>query len=495
MPGKIVIKIITGPLSGKEMIFDRYETIMLGRLPECHISISDDQSISRYHFMLEINPPLAKLKDLGSLNGTWVNGIQLGGRHKSENSSQHINKKEVALNDGDKIEVGNTIIEVRIKEPILCCDCGKEILSDNIERYKWIGETYICSKCSNDMNVSFEHFNYVFEKKQQNERRNNLQEGLVHNGGPVSSETDLLKTISIPVNANVSDHQNKSEFQHIYNIKIPGYKLLRQIGKGGSGEVYLAESINGEKKAAIKLMPFNQSNCDNSVHHFLRESENLINLNHKNIVKIYDYGSSDNFCYFVMEYCNRGSVADLMSIHGGKLSLDMAVSIILEALNGLSYLHEKNFVHRDIKPANILLAGNNQNLTAKISDFGISKNFQEAGLSGMTLTGVFSGTLSFMPREQLINFKYVRPESDIWSIGATFYYMITGRVPRKKERSQDQVESILINEILPVNKIDSSISQNINQLIMRALHHDPNKRYKDASELKKHLMKINTRGD
>ena len=149
----------------------------------------------------------------------------------------------------------------------------------------------------------------------------------------------------------------------------------------------------------------------------------------------------------------------LMARHGGKLPLKLAAPIMLHTLEGLAHAHTAGFVHRDLKPQNILLQRAGDDLVAKISDFGLAKNFEQAGFSGLTITGHFAGTPYFMPREQVINFRRVKPVSDVWSIGATFYCMLTGQFPREFTKGRDPMDVILNEEAIPIRQRDHCNSE------------------------------------
>jgi serine/threonine protein kinase len=152
---------------------------------------------------------------------------------------------------------------------------------------------------------------------------------------------------------------------------------------------------------------------------------------------------------------------------------------MLDALKGLAHAHQQGFVHRDLKPQNILLS----NANAHISDFGMAKNFQQAGLSGMSLTGTFAGTPLFMPREQFINFKYVKPVSDVWSLGATFYYLLTGLFPYPFTEKRDPIDVILNEQIVPLGKRDGSLPKALCAAIDQSLAIKPQERYGSAQEM------------
>ena len=158
---------------------------------------------------------------------------------------------------------------------------------------------------------------------------------------------------------------------------------------------------------------------------------------------------------------------------------------MLQSLEGLAFVHDKGFVHRDLKPENILLKGQRQNRVAKICDLGFAKNFEQAGFSGMTMTGAYAGTPLFMPREQLTNFKYVKPTSDVWSLAATFYVMLTGTLPREFPKGKDPMEIILHGKIIPVRERDRNIPIPLTQVLDRALSNSAKERFADAGEMLK----------
>ena len=146
-----------------------------------------------------------------------------------------------------------------------------------------------------------------------------------------------------------------------------------------------------------------------------------------------------------MEYCNGGSITNLMQRQGGKLSIDEAIPIILQVLDGLEYAHNaaipnvrlangtfgkgRGLVHRDIKPENIFLINAGNQRIVKIGDYGLGKAFDVAGLSGQTMTGDKAGSPYFMPRQQVIDFKYAKPEVDVWATAACLYNMLQVDIP------------------------------------------------------------------
>jgi len=213
-------------------------------------------------------------------------------------------------------------------------------------------------------------------------------------------------------------------------------------------------------------------------------------LRHQNLVEFLAHGSAGSGFYCVLEYCPGGSVFDLMTERGTSLTLAEAGQIVSQALAGLAYAHQQGFVHRDLKPQNILLTAKSGG-TAKVADFGLAKNFQKAGLSGMTVTGDVAGTFTFMPREQLVDFKYCKPVSDVWSAGATLYFMLTSTTPRDLPADRTKAAAaILHGPIVPIHQRVASIPDGIARVIDRALANDTRIRYQTAAEFRAALVKV-----
>lgn len=222
-------------------------------------------------------------------------------------------------------------------------------------------------------------------------------------------------------------------------------------------------------------------------------------MNHKNVVRQYNSGSSNGTFFILMELCAGGSVDDLIKKHRGRLPVDLATEIILQALDGLEYAHHAKLesklengqvktahglVHRDFKPGNIFLSDTSAHPIAKVADFGLAKSFETAGLSGMTRTGNAGGTPVFMPRQQILNFKYAKPDVDVWAAAASYYNMLTGEFP-KELKGQDIWMAMLTGRAVPVRQRTPSIPKKLAEVIDTALVDQPNIGVTSATELKK----------
>jgi serine/threonine protein kinase len=269
---------------------------------------------------------------------------------------------------------------------------------------------------------------------------------------------------------------------------IPGHEIRSELGKGGMGAVYLGVRNKDQRHVAIKILLAKIAVSKSAREKFLREVRVTEQLRHQHIVRFLSSGGSGSTFFLVMEYCSAGSLENLLARHGGKLSLRKAKPIMLHCLEGLAYAHRSGFVHRDLKPQNILLHHHDGRTIAKIGDFGLAKSFASAGLSGMTATGNFGGTLPFMPREQLTDFKYARPVSDIWSLAATFYLLLTGKHPRESDNERDPVEVVLREEAVSIRHHDPVVPAPVAAVIDQALKTRAEDRFQTAGEMKTALL-------
>ena len=201
------------------------------------------------------------------------------------------------------------------------------------------------------------------------------------------------------------------------------YTIESVLGKGGMGEVLLATDTRLNRKVAIKRILGSAARSKTAVSRFLTEAQSIAALNHPNIVQIFDYGRAKDGPFLIMEFVEGSSL--LEKCHQGPVPLDEAVDVICQVCQGLTKAHAANIVHRDIKPANVLLT---EDGVPKLTDFGLAKD--AAADTGMTMAGAVLGTLDFMPPEQRKDATLTDHRSDLWSLAATLYQMVTGEPPR-----------------------------------------------------------------
>ncbi|MGB3421729.1 MAG: protein kinase [Dolichospermum sp.] len=451
MQSTITLTITTGKLSGKQYIFDSRTTCLIGRNDDCYLSIPDefDKRVSRYHCLLDINPPEIRIRDLGSLNGTYINNTKIGGRQSHQNAEEaaKLNFPEYDLQHGDHITVGDTVLKIT---------------------------TEIKQAVNQPPDIKTPHFVNPEPK----------------------AKTRLFDVIQKLIKLAISGERNLKA--------LLNYQIIKSIGKGGFGEVYLAQHSQTGKFVALKVMLPEIAEDDQSVQMFLREIENLKALKHQNVVKFFDYGYAENLFFLVMEYYEGGNVDNLMQQLGGKLPVDMAMGIIIEVLDGLTYTHNaeipyvklasgsfgkgKGLVHRDLKPSNIFLSNINGKLTAKIGDYGLAKSFDLAGLSGQTLTKSIGGTPGFIPRQQVLKYRESQPDVDVWASAACLYNMLTGYVPRNF--TKDPFMDILENDPVPILQRNGNIPKKLAEVIDLALIEKPQIYFDSAEKFKKALILV-----
>jgi serine/threonine-protein kinase len=288
-------------------------------------------------------------------------------------------------------------------------------------------------------------------------------------------------------------------------LAIQGYEIVRELGKGGMGAVYLARHEKTGEKVALKVMLPQVALNARSKAMFLREIDSTRALKHANIVEVKDMGCSEGTFFFTLEYCDGGSVDRLMKERGGTLAIAEAGDISLQVLAGLDHAHNvevavnlpdgsaeraRGLVHRDLKPQNIFLSSAGKSRIAKVGDFGLAKAFDLAGLSGQTCTGSAAGTPVFMARQQVVNFKYAKPDVDVWAAAASLYFMLTGAFPREFPKGQDPWQIVLQNAAVPIRDRSSRIPPRLAEVNDQALIDKPAITFKTAAELHRALESV-----
>ena len=272
------------------------------------------------------------------------------------------------------------------------------------------------------------------------------------------------------------------EEKYIGSVINDRYKIIKLVGTGGMGSVYLAEHEILRKKVAIKILHYEQSKRKDTVERFKREAIAASNIGQDNIVDVTDFGyTEEGNAYFVMEYVEGRSLADVMK-EKRIVPLEFAVSVAAQIAVALYSAHGKGIIHRDLKPENILLTNKDGIYPfVKIVDFGISKILQDDAkpderLRTLTKSGAIFGTPEYMSPEQAAG-ESVEPASDIYSLGVIMYEMLTGRLPF----FDDNYMKILHKHQyefpeLPSN-VNPDIQPDVNALIMKCLEKKPFNRY------------------
>lgn len=261
--------------------------------------------------------------------------------------------------------------------------------------------------------------------------------------------------------------------------KVGPYLIQEKLGEGGMGVVYKAVHAQIEQIVAIKAIYPQYAKDQSFRERFRREARVQAKLHHPNVVNIFNYLEDDEEnLYIVMEYVYGGTLESKLSKE--KLTLEEIVSITVQILNALSYMHSNGIVHRDIKPSNIMFSEG----LVKVSDFGIAKSLEERGL---TKTGTVMGTVWYMAPE-IIQGEEASYSSDLYAVGVILYQMLTGRVPFFGKTDFEIMKAHLEKEPTPPRELNPSLPEGIEIIVRKALAKKREERFSSADEFKKALL-------
>jgi eukaryotic-like serine/threonine-protein kinase len=266
------------------------------------------------------------------------------------------------------------------------------------------------------------------------------------------------------------------------------YRILRKLGSGGMANVYLSEDEELGRRVAIKILNDRYANDDLFIERFRREAKSAAGLSHPNIVSIYDRGEAEGTYYIAMEVIEGRSLKELIMTRGA-LPLDTAISYSKQLLEALRFAHRHGIIHRDIKPHNVLVSADQQvkanEPRLKVTDFGIARH----GPSQMTEAGSIMGTAQYLSPEQARGAP-VTAASDLYSAGVVLYEMLTGKVPFTGD-SAIEIAMKHVNELpAPPSALRPEVSQELDQIVLRALAKDPADRYQTAEEFIEDLERV-----
>ncbi len=437
---RVTLRVISGPQIGRVFTFDQHETFMIGRSEDSHFCLPQDRFFSRHHCILEIAPPQCFLRDLGSLNGTYVNGFRVETAH---------------LKNADRIQGGETILEVEVTTDSAQTDLSSNSKSADIMVTTPSLVTVMCLNC----------------------------------GIPSSAEASRPDAKM----SFVCDNCRTELMKHPQ--PIPNYEMIRILGQGGMGSVMLARSLKDGRAVAVKTLLPEVAVSEQSLKRFLREIEVSASLQHPNIVSYIEHGTHNGVVYLVTEFVGGMDASKLAKHRGGKLNYQEVVKIIEQTLAALDFAHAQGFVHRDIKEQNILVEGTFPNYRSKLTDFGLAKSFKQAGMSGVTMVGDVAGTIAYMPPEQVRDFKEVRPPSDIYACGMTAYSLLTGTHAldiSPRAGIAETVKAIFEKPIIPILQRVPDIPHRVAAVIETAIAKEVELRWRTAGEMRESLLRAMT---
>jgi eukaryotic-like serine/threonine-protein kinase len=426
----VVLRVTTGPHSGQEYVIDRADTFTVGRSLRASFPMTQDLALSRDHFQVDNQPPLCHLIDLGSTNGTKVNGLRVG---------------RITLREGDVIAAGDSEFAVHFLEDAeesqdfaFCSGCGGRIpigsqsamKADEMLGAEANGMVWLCDACQ----ASRQKF----------------------------PQTD------------------------------PDYLIEEWIGGGGMGEVFRARQLSRNRPVAIKMMSSHSQMGTKASTYFKREIKVLRDLlmpggkGHHSIVAFYELFEIDSQFQLVMEYVDGKNALDWLKDLNRPLPIASAAQIGLHLLSALDYAHSKGYVHRDVKPSNLLIMGPVHRPRVKLTDFGLAKSFADnQGITTVTRQGDIGGSIGFISPDHIRGFSEIREPADIYSAAATLFYLLTAKYPYLgfDPRQPDFFEIILQHPPLPLRAFRPDAPIGFERALLRALQKQPKDRWKTAGAM------------
>ncbi|HVR83200.1 MAG TPA: serine/threonine-protein kinase, partial [Planctomycetota bacterium] len=281
-------------------------------------------------------------------------------------------------------------------------------------------------------------------------------------------------------------HTNVLKKLGVQTSPIPGYTILGKIGQGGMGIVYKATQTSVNRTVAIKILGGNATKDKTYVARFLAEAQAAANLNHKNLISAIDVGVSNGIYYFVMEFVTGKSCRELLAAQKSPLAENMVLHIAAQMAEVLDHIHQHQMVHRDIKPENILVTNDG---IVKLCDLGLAKS-TTAMEQSLTQEGLAVGTPYFMSPEQIRGDKDVDIRADLYSLGATLFYLLTGK-QAYEGRSAAETMSMHLKEAVPdPRKANSQIREDLSWAIQKLMAKERTQRYQTPAELLEDVKKI-----
>jgi serine/threonine-protein kinase len=268
--------------------------------------------------------------------------------------------------------------------------------------------------------------------------------------------------------------------------EIPGYEILSMLGRGGMGAVYTARQKSLDRTVALKVLPPRAAKDETFIRKFISEARTVARLNHENIIAGIDVGEANGTYYFAMEHVEGESLARLIE-QGGPVEEHRALEICAQMARALEHAHKHGLVHRDVKPQNILLAKND---VAKLCDLGLAKQMGQDD-KGET-TGIPLGTPHYLSPEQARGEADVDIRSDIYSLGATLYHMLTGVPPFEGDSPMVLMTKHLTEEPVPPRRKNEEVSKAASDLVLHMMEKDKADRPQSPTELLDEIQRVSS---
>ncbi len=453
--------------------------VTIGRSDASNIILPDGK-ISRVHCKIDFDGAICKIEDMDSRNGTFVNSIRIKGQE---------------LRSGDEVRVGDTVVRV---------DVGEEFDAAQPEPKKAVPKTTqmlspfetlppdepFGARATDPLNTTRESSSPVLEAIKPPAAGVSQSPGLPtledqvfiarHKFCDTCGKMILKQEIQSGRVRVIEGKVYCTQCEALQVGRTLGqYKILEKIGQGSVGLVFRAEHTTMKKVAALKVLFEHLTQNKDSVRRFLREAMAGASLNHPNIVQMYDAGEDRGVYYIVMELVEGRTLEEIVG-HEGPLPVEKAMDVAIQIGRALQYAYEKKIVHRDLRPGNLVLSADG---VAKVIDMGTAKSLENSGLSTLTKTGISFGTINFASPEQIFDAKNVDHRADIYSLGASLYYMTTGQMPFQARSPKEFFEKVNTEDLPAASAVNPKVSADLTRIIQRMMKRNREDRYQTPEEL------------
>ncbi len=460
---------ITGELAGYVHLLSEGGVITFGRSGANDVVFTDCK-VSRNHMRITNRGGKVSVDDLGSNNGTYVNG-------------KRVSTAQLAM--GDRVHLGDSVLELSAVDApeVAQLRAGKtkptpRAGEEEAAQTHWIRQQPPAPALRPTAKATYDKFEDLA-------RFDELAFVATHKFCDACGRVIPKKEVQERQAKVVGGYLYCRECAEQMTRGVIGpYKIIEQIGKGTTGAVYRAEHGTMKRVVAVKVLLKYLTTDETAVQRFLREARAGAILNHPNIVQTFDAGEDNGTYYIVMEFV-KGRLLEDMVREEGPLSPPRAVDIVIQVARALEYAFELKIVHRDLRPAHIVITEDN---IAKVIDMGMAKSLQAAGLASTVSSSMGTpSTIEFAAPEQIVAPKTVDCRTDIYTLGTTLYFMLAGQPPFRACNVKQYLQQITTGSFKPLKEANPSTPSRLCELVERMMHRDMGKRFATPAECRKEL--------
>lgn len=480
-PGNVVARLIV-TVQGKTIStldVPKGACLVIGRGNDVHYQIKSG-ALSRRHCQIRDEGNALSVQDLDSLNGTFVNRVKV---------------RKTSLKSGDEIQIGPVCIKIELAyetisqaTPISPIAIQTQQVSESTSNPKPLVVMTPLDKGSSGSGEPQPPANNAPLSNNASNPTHYSNRNIFEEDFPSGNCVNCSKLLT---SKELATHAGIFRENLIYCLNcfcegagdfptIAGYRIIKKLGGGGMGDVYEAIQLSMERPVAFKLMRGLEHASEAQIRRFFREARTGGKLSHPNIVNFIDAGKIEGAHYIAMEFIYGIDVRQIIQ-EKGPIPYPEAARIGYYVSLALDYAHTRfNIVHRDIKPENILIDRDNM---IKLTDFGLAKNLEEAGLSGITKSQTGVGTLFYMAPEQILEARFADQRADVYSLGVSLYEMLCGRKPFTADQMMALVNKIRYEEAQPLASLVPQIPPEMCAIIHKAMAKNADQRFQTIKEM------------